>query len=211
MESWRLLCFLHSQSSLPWLCMGDFNEVLSQEEKFGRLEHRSKLIEYFREVLLDCGLMNLGFQGFQYTWSNKRKLEPVYTRLDLFVVNAQWCSLFPNCVVSHLNEGTSDHLPVLLTKRRKQTLRKKSHIVLFEPIWLKQEECVSIFSTSWDSMRRNLSLYKRICKVRSELFVWGEHKFGRLQFQIKKAQEMLQSIRRKQPFDASREIEISKR
>lgn len=114
-------------------------------------------------------------------------------------------------MVSHLNEGTSNHIPILLTERRQQALRKQSHIVRFEPIRLKQDEYVSIFSTSWDSMRRNLSLYKRICEVRSELFVWGKHKFGRLQFEIKKAREMLQSIQSKQPFDASREIEISKR
>jgi len=28
-ESWFLLRFLRAQSSAPWLCLGDFNEVLS--------------------------------------------------------------------------------------------------------------------------------------------------------------------------------------
>ena len=34
-ESWRLLAFLHSQLQLPWLCLGDFNEILSVNEKDG--------------------------------------------------------------------------------------------------------------------------------------------------------------------------------
>ena len=34
-ESWRLLAFLHSQFQLPWLCLGDFNEILSISEKRG--------------------------------------------------------------------------------------------------------------------------------------------------------------------------------
>ena len=34
-ESWDLLQSLHQQSSLPWLCTGDFNEIVKQSEKIG--------------------------------------------------------------------------------------------------------------------------------------------------------------------------------
>ena len=34
-ESWYLMRFLRSVTNLPWLCAGDFNEVLTQEELFG--------------------------------------------------------------------------------------------------------------------------------------------------------------------------------
>ena len=34
-ESWNLLAFLNNQLHLPWLCLGDFNEILSMNEKFG--------------------------------------------------------------------------------------------------------------------------------------------------------------------------------
>ena len=30
-----MLCMLHSKPHLPWLCMGDFNEILFSEEKRG--------------------------------------------------------------------------------------------------------------------------------------------------------------------------------
>ena len=32
-ESWSLLRHLHTRNSLPWLCLGDFNEILSSVEK----------------------------------------------------------------------------------------------------------------------------------------------------------------------------------
>lgn len=32
-KTWDLLRHLHSQSSLPWLCAGDFNEILFDVEK----------------------------------------------------------------------------------------------------------------------------------------------------------------------------------
>ena len=34
-ESWALLKHLHSLDSLPWLCIGDFNEILTTIEKSG--------------------------------------------------------------------------------------------------------------------------------------------------------------------------------
>lgn len=33
--SWRLLRDLHAYIDLPWLCGGDFNEILFDEEKVG--------------------------------------------------------------------------------------------------------------------------------------------------------------------------------
>ena len=36
-ESWQLLKHLHSRHSAPWLCLGDFNEILQSEKKKGGL------------------------------------------------------------------------------------------------------------------------------------------------------------------------------
>ena len=36
-ESWDMLHLLKSNNSLPWLCAGDFNEILSGEEKIREL------------------------------------------------------------------------------------------------------------------------------------------------------------------------------
>jgi hypothetical protein len=34
-RSWELMEFLSAQSSAPWLCAGDFNEILDAQEQFG--------------------------------------------------------------------------------------------------------------------------------------------------------------------------------
>ena len=34
-DSWSLLRYLSSQLNLPWVCIGDFNEIICVEEKIG--------------------------------------------------------------------------------------------------------------------------------------------------------------------------------
>jgi hypothetical protein len=34
-NTWKILCTLHGQSNLPWLCVEDFNEILFAGEKEG--------------------------------------------------------------------------------------------------------------------------------------------------------------------------------
>ena len=68
-ESWDLLCSLHRQSSLPWLCAGDFNEIVKQSKKSGGRLRPHNQMQQFREFLNECGFMDLGFKGFPFTWS----------------------------------------------------------------------------------------------------------------------------------------------
>ena len=58
-QSWDLLRRLSTGSSLPWVCLGDFNDILSPDDKNGRVEHPAWLIRGFREVVSECGLSDL--------------------------------------------------------------------------------------------------------------------------------------------------------
>lgn len=57
--SWKLLSLLKSQSDLPWLCGGDFNEILMDPEKRGGVERRSQMIQTFRDTLYECNFQDL--------------------------------------------------------------------------------------------------------------------------------------------------------
>lgn len=47
---------LKPQESIPWLCVGDFNEILKQSEKFGAARRLDKHIESFKIALETCGI-----------------------------------------------------------------------------------------------------------------------------------------------------------
>ncbi|KAL0426170.1 UNVERIFIED_CONTAM: hypothetical protein Sradi_1151800 [Sesamum radiatum] len=82
-EFWNLLSRLHDQSARPWLCAGDFNEILEQSEKKGGPLRAEWQIRNFRNCLTYCQLHDMGFLGSPYTWCNNQR-EPltVYERLD---------------------------------------------------------------------------------------------------------------------------------
>jgi hypothetical protein len=68
-KTWEVLRYLRRQDDLPWLCAGDFNEILKQEEQIGINDTLKKNIgvndrneqqmENFRECLADCRLIDL--------------------------------------------------------------------------------------------------------------------------------------------------------
>jgi hypothetical protein len=69
-KTWRLICTLSSQLDLPWLCMGDFNEVLFSHEKEGGPARAPGCMDAFRHALEDANLSDLGFVGDAFTWWN---------------------------------------------------------------------------------------------------------------------------------------------
>ncbi|GLT69911.1 hypothetical protein SLA2020_420220 [Shorea laevis] len=49
-ESWKLLNFLQHFQPQPWLCIGDFNEIVDHSEKRGGAMRSERQMESFREA-----------------------------------------------------------------------------------------------------------------------------------------------------------------
>ena len=50
-----MLKFIKASFYLPWMCIGDFDEVLLQSEHEGVLEHSRSQIAGFQEMVDVCG------------------------------------------------------------------------------------------------------------------------------------------------------------
>lgn len=61
---WDLLRHLGTVSSLPWVCMGDFNKDLDDSERRGGVPTPSWRMRQFREAITAVGLADMGFSGF---------------------------------------------------------------------------------------------------------------------------------------------------
>ena len=52
---------------LLWVLMGDFNDMLLNDEKLGGLLVNRTRISAFRNCMDKCGLIDLGFHGPRFT------------------------------------------------------------------------------------------------------------------------------------------------
>jgi hypothetical protein len=97
-RTWRYLRELHQQVNLPWMVLGDMNEILSESEKEGGAPRPLSYMQAFRDCLTDCGLEDLGYIGNIFTW----KRGNIRERLDRAVGDANWSALFPSTGVHNL-------------------------------------------------------------------------------------------------------------
>ncbi|XP_015084240.1 uncharacterized protein LOC107027651 [Solanum pennellii] len=71
----------------PWCTVGDFNVITSVEEKLGGLPYNMRKSMDFIAVIEACGLLDIGFCGHKFTWSNKRGINHrIGKRLDRAMV-----------------------------------------------------------------------------------------------------------------------------
>ena len=101
-HSWTLLRHLCLKMDLPWLCVGDFNEITKAEEKKGGAPRQERQMREFRSALDFCGFRDLGFVGPPFTWCNKHfEGEMIWIRLDRGVATPSWFELFPTVRLPH--------------------------------------------------------------------------------------------------------------
>ncbi|KAK3222272.1 hypothetical protein Dsin_009297 [Dipteronia sinensis] len=150
----NLLRRLHGLSDLPWLCTGDFNEIICDSEKASGIQRSRAQMEAFREVINDCDLDDLGYSGPAFTWCNKRgDGEMVQERLDRGLCNYQWKEIFKDTTVSHLEFWKSDHRPILIDINPMNNQcapvvgnRRRFH---FEESLADSKDCVALIGSLW--------------------------------------------------------------
>ncbi|KAK3230421.1 hypothetical protein Dsin_002302 [Dipteronia sinensis] len=199
-HSWTLLRRLHGMYSLPWFCVGDFNEILNDSEKVGGQSRSSTLMDNFRSALDDCGLEDLGFLGPPFTWCNKRDTDQlVQERLDRGVCNFQWRQLFHGSCIHHLEYWRSDHRPLLIEVMcrpgsilsRDSRQRRRFH---FEACWADNKECHLLVEKCWCNFSGCCDMNDIVSKIRrcsDKLAGWNSNNRTGLRKDIKAKQHEL--------------------
>jgi endonuclease/exonuclease/phosphatase family metal-dependent hydrolase len=135
---------LHSEWKGPWLCCGDFNEALTHDEHYGSSERSDAQMLLFRECLEDCELVDLGFTGPKYTWTNKQDAgSNVRVRLDRAVGNGAFTAMFDDCRVENVITTSSDHMALSISLDTFSSPSVRSPVqrgFRFEAAWLHSPE-----------------------------------------------------------------------
>lgn len=139
----------------PWLVLGNFNDVLNQSEKFGGRKISNSRTRLYVDAMNNCKLMDIGFVGPKFTWTNKRNHNTIYEKHDRGWANVEWLNAFCEYSLWHLPRITSDHYPILIklvNPKRVEGLKT----FCFEPMWILDDRYKNVVRDAWSSS--NLAL-----------------------------------------------------
>lgn len=162
--SWVLVCIYsnsaHALNATIWnnireivrtnekVCViSDFNAIIGESEKVGGNPNLNKNNRYFRDFLFDTGLLDLGFKGPAYTWTNRQSASnAIFERLDRAVATAAWSQRFRDAHVNYMPRVHSDHAAILLRMQKRQQSPRNFKI---ENWWLSIEGFAAAWENTW--------------------------------------------------------------
>ncbi|KAL9686819.1 hypothetical protein QQ045_031212 [Rhodiola kirilowii] len=162
----------------PWCLVGDFNEVLCSDEVSSVTFRRQQAIDKFRSVVSQCGLFDIGFRGYKFTYSNKRRgADEVKSRLDRALADRQWINKFRDSSVQHLCSYSSDH-DALLVQFEVASYKAKP-VFRFERMWLTHDTFKPTVKEEWSKVEgRQLSFASKLQVIQQRLSQWNKDTFG---------------------------------
>lgn len=87
---WDHIDRLGDNMSMPWIVMGDYNNVLTFNDIIGGNHVAINKYKELVEMIQKNGLYEAPSKGSHYTWSNKHSTGTIYSRIDRLVGNTLW-------------------------------------------------------------------------------------------------------------------------
>lgn len=104
----------------------------------------------FWTCINNCNLLDLGFKGCRYTWSNhhRRHKGLVHEWLDKYFVNEEWPQNYPEASITHFPKTYSDHNHLLINTSSNIT-RPSNKPFWLESFWCSHREFHNIIRQRW--------------------------------------------------------------
>ncbi|KAK4605752.1 hypothetical protein RGQ29_000158 [Quercus rubra] len=195
-EVWQQLRQLKQHAHPCWLCIGDFNQILSREEKLTFKNGNIVGADDFQQVLSDLQLCDLSASGQRFTWMNKREDEDfVMERLDRAFGSVEWVNKYPLYSLKNLPIVKSDHGPIIVDLEFLTPFRKRPF--QFELMWLTHSGCKEMVHCAWEVFSigsRANQLWNKLVNVKNMALEWNRNVFGKVEVEIRRKQSQLQHL-----------------
>ncbi|KAG6526875.1 hypothetical protein ZIOFF_008962 [Zingiber officinale] len=184
---WESLEELRPEGDRLWLVGGDFNVISSMEEHSAGVLARPGAMEDFNNFIMLAGLVDAGFVGDRYTWTNNR----VWKRLDRVLLSSSWGSLDFTVRVEHLSRAASDHCPLLVEFPGFQKPRASFR---FQRMWVRHRDFMQTVRLNWclPSVAQGLQrLQMKLRRLKEHLKWWNMEVFGNIHDRVLQAEESM--------------------
>ncbi|XP_039133793.1 uncharacterized protein LOC120270793 [Dioscorea cayenensis subsp. rotundata] len=174
---WDELRAVSGESMVPMVICGDFNAIFALEDKVTGVPNLED-IRCANAFLQDYAFFEPSSKGRRFTWTNGQS-NPIWVKLDRFLVNGAWAERFPRLTQSSLPRLGSDHVPI--------RLEAGSHLVCpkpfrFEFVWTTAEGFSEIVKNWWKESSFSgcgaFILSKKLSNLKVKLKHWAKFDFG---------------------------------
>ncbi|XP_015969290.1 uncharacterized protein LOC107492746 [Arachis duranensis] len=193
---WQELTVNNGSREEPQAFLGDFNDILNQDEKVGLHPQPRIYLNTFKRFVDENLLMDIDLKGSRYTWySNPRNNFVTRERLDRVLVNWKWLNIHQNAILKAAPAISSDHCALILETQPRDRIKKEFK---FEAFWAEHEECEEVIRRSWEHQVENRNWWSQFNRNRSkcirELTEWSRRKFKRADKELEKKKEELHQL-----------------
>jgi exonuclease III len=194
----------------PWVCIGDFNANISPNDKVGGRPFDSYYSNPFTDFMDGYRMINLGFCGNPYTWSNHRQGSSlIKERLDRGIANCNWINYFPSYSVLHFPAHTSDHSPLLL--KSNLPVQSLPRPFRFEAFWTRDPTCGIVINEAWSALivgSPSFCLLQKLKITKAAIKYWNKHYFGNINNKLDCTLSLLDKVQQAPPSDSNLAMEL---
>lgn len=183
-----LLSWGHSQQR-PWLCMGDFNTILSDDGRSNGNPIQEWEVRDFKEFMMKAGMTEMRTVGRNFTWTNSH----VFSRIDRAVVHSEWITKMPHLDAMVMDPYFSNHFPLCVKfgeePQNPRPFRFFNHLA-------DHKEFLQIVTNVWT--RKEIAqmpvIWKKLKEVKGELKKLNTTEFAAVDTKVKHARQQLKEI-----------------
>ncbi|KAG2332083.1 hypothetical protein Bca52824_003263 [Brassica carinata] len=174
-DVWDRIVSLGLNRDEAWILAGDFNELLSNDEKSGGAIRTDSSFWDFRNMVQNCKLREVRYTGNCLSWGGWRENVWVQCRLDRSFGNSEWFSLFPKSNMEYLEMWASDHRPIRVSFALEKEDSRKGRF-FFDKRMLSREGFEDLVRSSWEGRPEDRSCtMERIGRCRRRIMSWKKN------------------------------------
>lgn len=171
-----------------WMVIGDFNAITnSNERKGGAQNFATRGMRSFCDMIQDCDLLDVGFQGSPFTWKHGR----LHQRMDRVLINVSWRLKFQSASIFHLPFFKSDHKALLVQFKCQRKTNKRRRPFRFLASWLTHTDFPNLMANIWPINAQWCSHFKHF---QSSVSSWNQRVFGNIFVRKKKLIRGLEEV-----------------
>ncbi|XP_026442645.1 uncharacterized protein LOC113342265 [Papaver somniferum] len=189
-ELWQDLCDI-SLLNKPWLILGDFNSVLSVDDKKGGRSLLPSAMRDFNNCIDFCELIQAPKSGLEFSWCNGRVgTKRILYNLHRAFFNSKWLKTFNGWHYKVEARGIFDHGPIIGSDT---VIPRALHTPFrFHKMWLSPPSFMQVIIDSWSEEISGNPIYifmNKLKRLKKILKAWNWEVFGDVKANLAKVEE----------------------